>query len=110
MDSQMIDGNEFFFKIDAPVRQEVTAHECVCLLIKGPEPTSEVVAAMEKAAEAAGIGKKLIRSMVGNKDKCRRMVDNPDQPFCDSCEEEGHHLLPNQMGSARNIHQRGKNA
>ena len=107
-ESQMIDGNEFILKIDAPVRQEVTAHECVCLLIKGPDPKPEVVAAMEKAAVAAGIGKEIIRDMIGNHDKCHRMVDNPDQPFCDGCEEAEHHLLPNQMGSARNIHRDNK--
>ena len=94
--------------MEEPVREVPKAHECVCLLIKGPEPSPKVVAAMEKAAEAAGIGKALIRSMVGNKDKCRRMVDNPDQPFCDGCEDEGHHLLPNQLGM-QNIHLRGNN-
>lgn len=110
-ESQMIDDNEFLLKqVDAPLREEVTAHECVCLLIKGPEPTPEVMAAMEKAATAAGLGKEIISNMIGNKDKCHRMVDSPDQAFCDGCEEEEHHLLPNQIGGARNIHRRGRNA
>ena len=84
--------------MEEPVREVPKAHQCVCLLIKGPEPTPAVVAAMEKAATAAGLGKEIIRSMIGNKDKCRRMVDNPDQPFCDGCEDEGHPLLSNQVG------------
>lgn len=81
-----------------PVRETPKAHECVCLLIKGPNPEPHVIEAMEKAAAAAGIGKAIVRGLIGNKDKCHRIVDNPDQPFCDGCEDDGHPQLPNQLG------------
>lgn len=81
-----------------PVRETPKAHECVCLLIKGPIPEPDVIVAMEKAAAAAGIPKDVVRGLVEQKDKCHRMVDSSDQPFCDSCENDEHHLLPNQLG------------
>lgn len=108
MDSQMIDGNEFFLKLEAPVRQEVKAHECVCLLIKHEAYTPETIKHMRRAGEAAGVPGEILESIIGNQDKCHRMVDNPDQPFCDGCEDAEHHLLPNQMGGARHIHRNNK--
>lgn len=81
-----------------PVRETPKAHECVCLLIKGPTPEPELIVAMEKAAAAAGISKDIVQGLIGQKDKCHRMVDSSDQPYCEPCENEGHPQLPNQMG------------
>lgn len=81
MESQFIDGHEFI--LDAK-REKQEAHECVCLLIHGTP-----------LDVAAGHGRE---------NKCRQMVDNPDQPFCDGCEDEEHHLAGNQYGKARYIH------
>ena len=89
MESQMIDGNEFL--LDAkPIRQETRQHICVCLLIHG-------------TPEAVALG-------LGREDKCKREVSNPDQAFCDGCEDEEHHLAGNQFGDARNLHKKGKDA
>jgi len=108
-DSQMIDGNEFLIKKELVVaREQVEPHECVCLLIKGPPQTPEAVEVLEKAAEAAGIPLDVAHDLFDNRDKCHRMVDNPDQAFCDGCEEAEHHLAGNQFGGARNIHKKGK--
>ncbi len=81
-----------------PVRETPKAHQCVCLLIKGPTMSPEVMDGIRRAGEAAGVPTEILESIVGNQDKCRRMVDNPDQPFCDDCENAGHPQLPNQMG------------
>ena len=84
----MIDGNEFI--LDAsPVREEPKQHICVCLLIHGNPEHVEI-----------GLGRE---------DKCKREVGNPDQAFCDGCEEAKHHLANNQYGEARNMHRKGKN-
>jgi hypothetical protein len=80
----------------------------VCLLIKSPPGDPKIHEAVRKAGEAAGIPSAILDSIIGHEDKCKRMVDNPDQPFCDGCEEDGHHLLPNQLGM-QNIHLRGNN-
>lgn len=84
--------------MDDPVREAPAAHECVCLLIKGRKVDPVAVQMMQEAAEAAGIPSRLIENLIGNHDKCHHMVDSPDQPFCDGCEESEHHLLPNQVG------------
>ncbi len=94
--------------MDPVVREVPKAHECVCLLIKGPAPDPRAMAAVEKAAEAAGIPQEVVKDMLGVKDKCHRMVGNPDQPFCDECERADHHTLPNQLGM-RNIVKENRN-
>ena len=38
-ESEIIDGNEFLLRVEKPVREEIKAHECVCLLIKEPRIT-----------------------------------------------------------------------
>jgi hypothetical protein len=86
VESQFIDGHEFI--LDAR-REKQEAHQCVCLLVHGTE-----------ADVAIGLGRE---------DKCTRMVDSPDQAFCNPCEEAEHHLASNQFGEARNIHRKGKN-
>jgi hypothetical protein len=48
-----------------PPPARVHEHQCVCNLIKNDN--GEVF-----------------------HDKCMKMVRNPDQPFCDMCEDQGH--------------------
>ena len=108
IESEMIDGNEFFIKVDAPRREKPAEHECVCLLIKGEDRSPEVTKYMREAGTAAGIPAEILENIVSNQDKCHRMVDNPDQAFCDGCEEAEHHLAPNQLGGGRNIHKINK--
>jgi TorA maturation chaperone TorD len=89
MESQMIDGNEFL--LDAkPIRQEPQEHICICLLVE------------ELLDEDNNV-----RTM---KDKCAQEIENPDQAFCDHCERHEHHLSPHQMGQARHLHRKGKQA
>jgi hypothetical protein len=55
--------------IEAPRREQVIGHECVCALVNG-----------------TGL------------DSCHATVMNPDQPFCDWCEQIGHADLVRQRG------------
>jgi hypothetical protein len=50
--------------IDPPAAR-VIEHQCVCNLVKSSD--GEII-----------------------HDKCMKIVRNPDQPFCDMCESEGH--------------------
>lgn len=51
--------------LSEPRREMPLAHQCVCLLVS---PSG----------------------MSGVHDKCKNMVDDPDSPFCSSCEASGH--------------------
>lgn len=96
LDEIEIDGQRFF--VPGVERAEPKPHQCVCLLIKGPEPDPKVLEGMRRAARAAGMDEDVLEDMLGHKDKCKRMVDNPDQPFCDDCENAGHPEQDNQEG------------
>lgn len=81
------------------LREAPTPHECVCCLTKkGPALDPEAADVLRRAAEAAGIPQSSFQTVISHQDKCHAEVDNSDQPFCDYCEESGHHLLPNQLG------------
>lgn len=108
MDSQMIDGNEFLLNAK-PVRETPKTHICVCLLIK-KVPGPLTLDALHKLADNSGSAADVVQSFREVKDKCHQVIENPDQAFCESCEENEHHLDPDQIGLARNIHQRGKDA
>jgi hypothetical protein len=110
-DSEFIGGSEFLIKKELTVaREQPQPHECVCLIIKGPPVDPEAMKAIELAAEKSGIPIELAKGMFDNRDKCHRMVDSPDQAFCDPCESAQHHLSSQQAGGARNIHKKGKDA
>lgn len=76
-ESQMIDGNEFLLPPLKVVREKVDPHQCVCLLVEQTVRQGEV---------------KTIR------DKCHQLVDNPDQPFCEHCENALHPQATTQSG------------
>lgn len=91
-----------------PVREIPKPHQCVCLITrKVPGPMT--LDALHKLADQTGDLKEVVQTFREVKDKCHAVVDNPDQAFCDDCENNEHHLDPCQIGLARNIHQRGKN-
>lgn len=90
-ESLMIEGHEFLVRaVEGPTREEPVAHECICLLVE------EVVYEEGETKQAL--------------DKCHAKIYNPDQAFCDDCEYSNHPTYENQMGTARNIHKRGKDA
>lgn len=66
--------------MEQPIREESIGHECICNIVAGMNNRDEPVMW----------------------DKCTQWVDNPDQPFCDDCEQAKHHQLENQRG--RQIH------
>lgn len=75
LDEIQINGGPFFVKREVirPVREQDSTHQCVCHLTE-----RQVV-------------KGVLRTL---SDKCHAKVENPDQPFCDDCEANEHHLLP----------------
>jgi hypothetical protein len=75
-------------EMEQPRRESPQAHQCVCLLVKGPTVVT-------LGAEVT------IETTTGFRNKCFAMVSNPDQPFCDYCEEQGHDLFTDQMGTVR---------
>lgn len=86
-------------ELEQPLRETPVAHQCVCLLIKGPTIMDpEAVEVMKRVAANAGISGSLVQNMIENRDKCTRMVDDPDSPFCRDCEASEHHLSQEQHG------------
>lgn len=83
-----------------PVRVTPKPHECVCLLIqKVPGPvTLEALQRLASAGFEPASSEDLVATFREVKDKCHAVVDNPDQAFCDSCEDSGHPLEDNQAG------------
>jgi len=75
-----------------PAREQVIEHQCVCLLEQ-----VRLAGTVEEITTTVLDGG--LPEVVKVKDKCQQMVSNPDQPFCDDCEQAGHHLL-NQLGTA----------
>jgi len=64
--------------LPVPVRAVLTArHQCRCQLVPPAEYEDEEP---------------------GPADRCTSVVETPDQPFCDSCMQAGHHLLPQWKG------------
>jgi len=57
-----------------PIREKVIEHQCVCLL-------------MHEHTSTQGVTRTLT-------DKCHAMVASPDEPFCVSCEANGHPERP----------------
>ena len=91
-ESLMIEGHEFLVRaVDVPVREASLPHICVCLLIS--TVTDE---------DSPNYGRQI-------QDKCHQEIDNPDQAFCIDCENNEHHLAPNQLGLGRHIHKERKN-
>lgn len=98
-DSEMIDDHEFLIKRELTVvREVIEPHMCVCLLIKGSIMSPEAIADLTAAGIAAGIPEPVLENLASTHDKCKHMIENPDQPFCDGCEEAGHPDLDNQAG------------
>lgn len=76
MASQMIDGVEFLLDTK-PVRDVPKEHECVCLI-------------EQKFKDEDGNHRTA-------RDKYHQTVENPDQPFCTECENDGHPEAHNQV-------------
>lgn len=68
--------------LEQPIRATPVAHQCVCNLLR---PTFTLVNGEPIQGEP-------------ERDKCGRMIYDPDSPFCSDCENADHHLLPHQQG------------
>jgi hypothetical protein len=80
-----------------PVREIPKPHQCVCLLIrKIPGPMT--LEALKNLADGEAGLSQVVSTFREVKDKCHAMVDNPDQAFCQSCEDDEHPHDANQIG------------
>jgi hypothetical protein len=80
-----------------PVRENPKAHQCVCLLIK-KIPGPETLNALKNLADGVDDLNEVVSTFREVKDKCHAMVNNPDQAFCQPCEDEGHPTEDTQVG------------